>query len=147
MGISRGLRALAIIAVLFPSLALGNHFDKTVPLEKSVLSDYSGEWLFKAAQRTYFCTFLMRMAGQIEKAKHLLAYIVQFMGEDSVRSFGKNWDDLDIPIALVADRLTDEYSKRFSISKKAAAGRLLTEDPQCATLNEATEKTLIDLSR
>jgi len=89
----------------------------------------------------------MRLAGQIDKAKHLLSYTVQLMNEDSVISFGKNWDDLDIPIALVADRLTDEYSKRFSISKKAAAERLLPEDPKCATLNEATEKTLMDLSR
>lgn len=143
----RILLTFGLLAVLFPSLVLGNTNEKTFPLNKSEFSDYSGEWLFKAAQRTYFCTFLMRMAGQIEKAKHLLAYTVQFMGEDSVRSFGKNWDDLDIPIALVADRLTDEYSKRFSISKKAAAGRLLTEDPQCAALNEATEKTLMDLSR
>jgi hypothetical protein len=126
---------------------MGNTYEKTFPLNKSELSDYSGEWLFKAAQRTYVCTFLMRLAGQIDKAKHLLSYTVRLMSEDSVRSFGKNWDDLDIPIALVTDRLTDEYSKRFSISKKAAAGRLLTEDPQCATLNEATEKMLMDLSR
>ena len=147
MRISRGLRAFALLAVMFPSLALGNTYDKTFPLNKSELSDYSGEWLFMAAQRTYLCSFLMHLAGQIDKAKHLLSYTVQLVSEDSVREFGKNWDDLEFPGALVADRLTDEYSKRFSISKKAAAGRLLTEDPQCATLNEATEKMLMDLSR
>ena len=48
MGISRGLRAFALLAVMFPSLAMGNTYEKTFPLNKSELSGYSGEWLFKA---------------------------------------------------------------------------------------------------
>lgn len=146
MRISRGLRALALLAVMFPSFALGNTFDKTAPL-KFNLSDESGERLFMAAQQAYVCSFLMHLAGQIDKAQHLRSYSVRLMSEDSVRSFGKNWNDVNFPGALVAFRLSDEYAERYSISQKAAAGRLLIEDAQCATLNEHTEKALMDLSR
>ena len=57
MRTSRGLRAFALLAVMFPSLALGNTYDKTVPLNKPDLSDYSGERLFMAAQQAYVCSF------------------------------------------------------------------------------------------
>ena len=142
MRISRDLRALALLAVMFPSLALGNTYDKTVPLNKSELSDYSGERIFMAAQQAYVCSFLMHLAGQIDKAQHLRSYSVRLMSEDSVRSFGKNWNDVNFPGALVAFRLSDEYAERFSISQKAAAGRLLIEEPQCKILNRLTEDTL-----
>ena len=142
MRISRDLRALALLAVMFPSLALGNTYEKTFPLNKSELSDYSGERIFMAAQQAYVCSFLMHLAGQIDKARHLRSYSVRLMSEDSVRSFGKNWNDVNFPGALVAFRLSDEYAERFSISQKAAAGRLLIEEPQCKILNRLTEDTL-----
>jgi len=142
MGTSRGLQALALLTVMFPSLALGNTLDKTAPLYKSDLSGYSGERLFMAAQQAYGCSFLMHLAEQIDKAQHLRSYSVRLMGEDSVRSFGKNWNDVNFPGALVAMRLSNEYAERFSISQKAAAGRLLVEDAQCKTLNRLTEDTL-----
>ena len=142
MGTSRGLQALALLTVMFPSLALGNTFDKTVPLNKSDLSGYSGERLFMAAQQTYVCSFLMHVAGQIDKAQHLRSYSVRLMSEDSVRSFGKNWNDVNFPGAMVAMRLSDEYAEHFSISQKVAAGQLLIVEPQCKILNRLTEDTL-----
>lgn len=132
----------ALLAVMFPGLALGNTYEKTFPLNESDLSGYSGERLFMAAQQAYVCSFLMHLAGQIDKAQHLRSYSVRLMSEDSVRSFGKNWNDVNFPGALVAFGLSNKYAERFNMSQKAAAGRLLTEDPQCATLNRLTEDTL-----
>jgi len=146
MRLSRGLRAVALLAFMFPSLALGNTYQETAPLKFDV-GDESGERLFMAAQQAYVCSFLMHLAGQIDKAQHLRSYSVRLMSEDSVKSLGKNWNDVNFPGASVAMRLSEEYGKRFGISQKAAAGRLLIEDPQCATLNRLVEKTLIDLGR
>ena len=95
-----------------------------------------------AAQQAYVCSFLMHLAGQIDKAQHLRSYSVRLMSEDSVRSFGKNWNDVNFPGAIVAFRLSDEYAERFSMSQKVAAGRLLIEEPQCKILNRLTEDTL-----
>ena len=139
MGISRGLRALAIIAVLFPSLALGNHFDKTVPLLPNKLSSYTGEQIFEAAYQAYVCSFLMTLADQIEKGQFLRFYSVKLMQEKRVRDLGKNWNDVNFPGALSAMTLSDKFSKRFEIPQSVAARKLLKEDPQCKTLNEFSE--------
>ena len=143
----RTLLALAFPAVMILSLPLGSSYEKTAPLKKFDLRDYSSERLFMAAQQAYLCSFLMHLAGQIDKARHLRSYSVRLMSEDSVRLFGKNWNDVSFPGAVVAFRLSDEYAERFSMSQKAAAGRLLTEGPQCKTLNRHVEKTLGDFSR
>jgi hypothetical protein len=142
MRISRSLWALALIAVMFPGIALATAVDRIIPLEKSVLSEYTGEQLFKAAYQAYVCSFLMHLSGQIPKAQHLRSHSVRLMDEDSVKAFGKNWNDVNFPGALVAWKLSDQYMKRFSISQKAAAGRLLTDGPQCKILNELTESAL-----
>jgi len=49
MRILPGLWAFALLAVMFPSLALGNTYDKTVPLHPNKLSSYTGEQIFEAA--------------------------------------------------------------------------------------------------
>jgi len=79
MRIVRSLRALALIAAMFPGLALANAVDKSVPLEKFDLSDFSGERLFLAAQQAYVCSFLMHLAGQIDKAQHLRSHSVRLV--------------------------------------------------------------------
>jgi hypothetical protein len=142
MRISRGLRALAIIAVLFPSLALGNHFDKTVPLPPNKLSGYTGEQIFESAYQAYVCSFLMTLADQIEKGQFLRFYSVKLMQEKRVRDLGKNWNDVNFPGALSAMTLIGQFQKRFNIPEPAAATRLLNEDPQCKTLNEFSEVVL-----
>jgi hypothetical protein len=142
MRISRSLRAIALIAVMFPGIALANAVDKTVPLEKSDLSDYTGEQIFKAAFKFYVCSFLMHLSGQIPKAQHLRSHSVRLMEEDSVRAFGKNWNDVNFPGAAAAWELADKYMKRFSITQKAAAGRLLVDGPQCKILNELVESEM-----
>jgi len=129
---------------MFPGIAWANTVDKIAPLEKSVLSEYSGEQLFKAAFKAYVCSFLMHLSGQIPKAQHLRAHSVRLMEEDSVRALSKNWNDVNFPGALLAWRLSDDYAKRLNISQKAAAGRLLTEGPQCKFLNEIVESELAE---
>ena len=142
MRIVRSLRALALIAAMFPGLALANAVDKSVPLEKFDLSDFSGERLFLAAQQAYVCSFLMQLAGQIDKAQHLRSHSVRLMEEDSIRALGKNWNDVNFPDALVAWKLSDKHAKRLNIFQKAAAGRLLVDGPHCKLLNELTESDL-----
>ena len=144
MRISRGLWALTIIVILSPSLASATAVDKLLHLEKSVLSEYTGEQLFKAALQSYVCSFLMHLSGQIPKAQHLCSHSVRLMEEDSVTAFGKNWNDVNFPGALAAWELADKYMKRFGISQKAAAGRLLIDGPQCKVLNELVESEIAD---
>ena len=74
MRISPGLWAFALLAVMFPSLALGNTYDKTVPLHPNKLSSYTGEQIFEAAYQAYVCSFLMTLADQMEKGQ-LLRFI------------------------------------------------------------------------
>ncbi len=142
MRISRGLWALTLIAILSPSLASATAVDKILPLEKSVLSEYSGEQLFKAAYQAYVCSFLMHLSGQIPKAQHLRSHSVRLMEEDSVTAFGKNWNDVNFPGALTAWGLADKYMKRFGITQKAAASRLLVDGPQCKILNELVDSEM-----
>jgi hypothetical protein len=137
-----GFRSVVLLAVMFPSLAMGNTNEEAPLLNETELSDYSAEQMFKAAKQSYVCSFLMHLAGQIKKAQRLRSYSVQLMSKDSVRSIGKNWNDVNFPGALVAYRLSNDYAKRFSISQKAAAGRLIAEDAKCAILNRITENTL-----
>ena len=144
MRISRSLWALALIAVMFPGIVLATAVDIIVPLKKSVLSEYTGEQLFKAAYQAYVCSFLMHLSGQIPKAQHLRSHSVRLMEENSVQAFGKNWNDVNFPGALVAWALADKYMKRYGISQKAAAGRLLVDGPQCKILNELVESEIAD---
>ena len=67
MRISRGLQAFGLIVFMLPSLALGNDFDKTVPLHPNKLSSYTGEQIFEAAYQAYVCFFLMTLADQVKK--------------------------------------------------------------------------------
>ena len=64
------------------------------------------------------------------------------MNRNEVESYGKNWNDVNFPAALDANTLSIEYAKRFSISQKAAAGRLLVDGPQCKILNELVESEM-----
>lgn len=132
MRISRGLRAFAILAFVFPSLALGNNFDKTVPFNTNDLSRFTGEQLYRAALEAYVCSFLMHLAGQSEKGWALRSYSVKLMEEKRVTEFGKNWNDVNFPGALIAFGLSEQYSKRFNVPQSTAAGRLLNEHPKCA---------------
>jgi hypothetical protein len=102
MRISPGLRMVAFLAVMFPGIASATAVDKLLHLEKSVLSEYTGEQLFKAALQSYVCSFLMHLSGQIPKAQHLRSHSVRLMSEDSVKAFGKNWNDVNFPGALAA---------------------------------------------
>ena len=140
MGLSRGLKAFGLIVFMLPSLALGNDFDKTVPLHPNKLSSYTGEQIFEAAYQAYVCSFLMTLADQMEKGQLLRFYSVKLMQEKRVRDLGKNWNDVNFLGALSVMTLSDQFSKRLNIPQSAAAGRLLTEDPQCKTLNEFTER-------
>ena len=142
MRISRGLRAFGLIVFMLPSLALGNDFDKTVPLHPNKLSSYTGEQIFEAAYQAYVCSFLMTLADQMEKGQLLRFYSVKLMQEKRVRDLGKNWNDVNFLGALSAMTLSDQFSKRLNIPQSAAAGRLLTEDPQCKTLNRFSEGIL-----
>ena len=142
MGLSRGLRAFGLIVFMLPSLALGNDFDKTVPLHPNKLSSYTGEQIFEAAYQAYVCSFLMTLADQMEKGQLLRFYSVKLMQEKRVRDLGKNWNDVNFLGALSAMTLSDQFSKRLNIPQSAAAGRLLTEDPQCKTLNRFSEGVL-----
>ena len=142
MRISRGLQAFGLIVFMLPSLALGNDFDKTVPLHPNKLSSYTGEQIFEAAYQAYVCSFLMTLADQMEKGQLLRFYSVKLMQEKRVRDLGKNWNDVNFPGALSTMTLSDQFSKRLNIPQSAAAGRLLTEDPQCKTLNRFSEGVL-----
>ena len=142
MRISRGLQAFGLIVFMLPSLALGNDFDKTVPLHPNKLSSYTGEQIFEAAYQAYVCSFLMTLADQMEKGQLLRFYSVKLMQEKRVRDLGKNWNDVNFLGALSAMTLSDQFSKRLNIPQSAAAGRLLTEIPQCKTLNRFSEGVL-----
>ena len=142
MRILPGLWAFALLAVMFPSLALGNTYDKTVPLHPNKLSSYTGEQIFETVYQAYICSFLMTLADQMEKGQLLRFYSVKLMQEKRVRDLGKNWHDVNFLGALSAMTLSDQFSKRLNIPQSAAAGRLLTENPQCKTLNRFSEGVL-----
>ena len=142
MRISRGVWALGLFIFLFPSLALGGDFNKFAPLKKADFSHYTGEQIYEAAYQAYVCSFLMTLAGQMEKGQLLRFYSVRLMQEHSVKTYGKGWNDVNFLGGLSAMTLADQYSKRFHIPQSAAAGRLLNEDPQCKTLNRFSEDNL-----
>ena len=142
MRILRTFQAFGLLAFLVPSLALGSDFDKTVPLHPNKLSHYSGEQIFDAAFQAYVCAFLMHLAGQQEKVQFLRYYSVTLMQEDSVKRYGKGWNDVNFPGALSAMTLANDYLKRLNVPRSVAATRLLDEDPQCQTLNRFTERAL-----
>ena len=73
----------------------------------------------------------MTLAGQKEKGQLLRFYSVKLMQEKQVRDFGKNWNDVNFPGALIAFGLADQYAKQLHIPQSAAAGRLLNEHPKC----------------
>ena len=141
MRILRGVWTLGLMAFLVPSLALGSDFDKTVPLHPNELSHYRGEQLFEAAFQAYVCSFLMHLAEQKAKAQVLRWYSVKLMQENRVKEYGKNWNDVNFPGSLTATTLSDQYAERFSVTRSAAAGRLLN-DPQCKALNRFTKQAL-----
>ena len=121
MRISPGLWAFALLTVMFPSLAFGNTYDKTVPLHPKKLSSYTGEQIFEAAYQAYVCSFLMTLADQMEKGQLLRFYSVKLMQEKRVRDLGKNWNDVNFLGALSAMTLSDQFSKRLNIPQSAAS--------------------------
>jgi len=142
MRIRGSLQALGLLAFLFPSSVLGNDFNKFVPFKATDLSHYTGKQIFEAAYQAYLCSFLMHLADQKNKAKFLRWYSGKLMQEDSVKTHGKGWNDVNFPGASEATELSEEYSKRFNTPRSAAAATLLDKDPQCKTLNEFSAKAL-----
>lgn len=120
------------------------HFDETVPLHPTNLNIYSGEQIFKAAYHAYVCSFLMTLAGQMEKGQLLRFYSVKLMYEDSVKEYGKHWNDVNFSGGLFAFQLASKFSKELNISEQVAAERILTH-PKCKLLNQYTESLLIKL--
>ena len=143
MPILRRLQALGLLAILFPSLALGSDFNKFAPFNTTDFSQYTGKQIFEAAYQAYVCSFLMHLAGQKEKAQLLRYYSVKLMQEDSVKTYGKGWNDVNFPGALSASILVNEYSQKFNVLQSSAATKLLDVVPQCKLLNRYLEDALI----
>ena len=143
---SRGVWVLGLTIFMFSSMVLGGDLNKSVPMNKSELSDYSGKQIFDVALQAYACSFLMTLAGQMEKGQFLRGFSVKLMQQEKVKEYGKNWNDVNFPGALSATTMSRRYSKKFYVSESVAAFRILSDDPQCKVLNKLTIQALKDRS-
>ncbi len=141
MSTLHGTLALLLLLSASSGLAQEKDFDKLAPIPPSELGGYSGEQIFEAAREAYVCAFLMQMANQNEKAQLLRYFSARLMAEDSVRNYGKHWNDVNFPGALEAFSAGEAYAKQFKISQVAAAHKILN-GPRCSRLNGFTEWAL-----